>query len=138
MFAVVGRRWGLERVSWVTVNTSFSTLLKSKEFFQVGEQLKVTKVVFFDVTIDGKEAGRIEIGVFGDVVPKTARNFIELATGQNGFGYANTGFHRVIEKFMIQGIQYLFYNKWRDRNSQKRGSPRLSEINLLEDKECIW
>ena len=56
------------------------------------------------MSINGTDAGRIEIGVFGDVVPKTARNFIELSTGQNGYGYANSGFHRVIEKFMIQGM----------------------------------
>ena len=63
----------------------------------------MTQVVYFDVTIDGVQAGRIEIGVFGDVVPKTVRNFVELATGQNGFGYEGSSFHRVIEGFMIQG-----------------------------------
>ena len=83
----------------------------SSNFLQVGEQLKVTNVVFFDVKIDGKEVGRIEIGVFGDIVPKTAKNFVELATGKNGFGYAKTGFHRVIEKFMIQGMQYSFIKR---------------------------
>lgn len=71
--------------------------------FQAGDQLKVTQVVYFDVTIDGEAVGRIEIGVFGDIVPKTARNFVELATGQNGFGYEGSTFHRVIEQFMLQG-----------------------------------
>lgn len=40
----------------------------------------VTKKVFFDITIGGKKAGRIEIGLFGKTVPKTAKNFFELAT----------------------------------------------------------
>ena len=65
--------------------------------------LRVTQTVYFDVTINGEEVGRIEIGVFGDVVPKTAKNFVELATGQHGFGYEGTSFHRVIPQFMIQG-----------------------------------
>ncbi|MGI5336589.1 peptidylprolyl isomerase [Streptomyces sp. CA-181903] len=59
--------------------------------------------VFFDITIDGKDAGRIVFRLFDDVVPETARNFRELATGQNGYGYAGSAFHRVIPDFMLQG-----------------------------------
>ncbi|KAH7921840.1 cyclophilin [Leucogyrophana mollusca] len=59
--------------------------------------------VFFDITIDGKASGRIVFKLFDDVVPKTARNFRELATGQNGYGYEGSGFHRVIPSFMLQG-----------------------------------
>ncbi|MEV0227838.1 peptidylprolyl isomerase [Streptomyces sp. NPDC050704] len=59
--------------------------------------------VFFDITLDGKAAGRIVFHLYDDVVPKTARNFRELATGQHGFGYEGSGFHRVIPDFMLQG-----------------------------------
>lgn len=59
--------------------------------------------VYFDITIDGEAAGRIVFKLYDDVVPKTAQNFRELASGQHGFGYEGSGFHRVIPDFMLQG-----------------------------------
>ncbi|MER8038149.1 peptidylprolyl isomerase [Streptomyces hydrogenans] len=66
--------------------------------------------VFFDITIDDKPAGRIVFRLFDDVVPDTAKNFRELATGQHGFGYEGSSFHRVIPAFMLQGGDFTAGN----------------------------
>ncbi|MBH1935840.1 peptidylprolyl isomerase [Streptomyces sp. AV19] len=66
--------------------------------------------VFFDVTVNDKPIGRIVFKLFDDVVPKTARNFRELATGEHGFGYAGSPFHRVIPAFMLQGGDFTNQN----------------------------
>ncbi|TFK23014.1 cyclophilin [Coprinopsis marcescibilis] len=59
--------------------------------------------VFFDITINSEPAGRIVFKLYDDVVPKTAKNFRELATGEHGFGYEGSSFHRIIPNFMLQG-----------------------------------
>jgi len=59
--------------------------------------------VYFDITMGGQAAGRIEFNLFADVVPKTAENFRALCTGEKGFGFKGCKFHRIIPDFMLQG-----------------------------------
>lgn len=67
------------------------------------KNLQSNPQVFLDIRIDGQFAGRINILLRKDVVPKTVENFRCLCTHEKGFGYRGSTFHRIIPNFMVSG-----------------------------------
>ncbi|KAK2095725.1 hypothetical protein P7K49_027141 [Saguinus oedipus] len=70
----------------------------------------VKPTVFFDIAIDGELLGRVSFELFADKFPKTAENFCALSTGEKGFGYKASCFHRIIPGFMCQGGDFTCHN----------------------------
>ncbi|RMX72089.1 hypothetical protein D0869_14970 [Hortaea werneckii] len=114
---------------FLSSNPPITASLRNKSFNQPtfarsfhASSANMVMKVFFDCTWEGPQAtvdasgkvtstdkeikersGRINFELFDDVVPKTAENFRALCTGEKGFGYQGSKFHRVIPEFMLQG-----------------------------------
>merc|ERR1712241_1427434 len=103
----------------------------------------VTEKVYFDISIDDQDTGRIVFGLFGNTVPKTVKNFSTLCDGSAGVGNAGkplhfqgSDFHRIIPGFMAQGGDFtagngtggesIYGNKFADENfTLKHSKPHL-------------
>merc|ERR1712000_270518 len=121
---------------------------RTSRYFSATSAIMGNKV-YFDIEWEGpvfqngkptstvkEQSGRIKFNLFDDVVPKTAENFRALCTGEKGFGYAGSSFHRIIPDFMLQGGDFtrgngtggksIYGEKFADENFQlKHDKPGL-------------
>ena len=63
----------MEKTSFISIFVSIATSASQSV------EPKVTNKVFFDINIGDESVGTIELGLFGEIVPKTAENFYVLS-----------------------------------------------------------
>uniref|UniRef100_A0A8B9UX36 RAN binding protein 2 n=1 Tax=Anas zonorhyncha TaxID=75864 RepID=A0A8B9UX36_9AVES len=78
------------------------SISKLKNRLPEGLSKDTNPVVYFEVSADDKPLGCVTMELFSNIVPRTAENFRALCTGEKGFGFKNTRFHRIVTDFVCQ------------------------------------
>lgn len=81
---------------------SLSELQKGHLSLAAGLSKDTNPVVYFEVSADDEPLGHITMELFSNIVPRTAENFRALCTGEKGFGFKNSSFHRIVTDFVCQ------------------------------------
>uniref|UniRef100_A0A2I3TTF1 Peptidyl-prolyl cis-trans isomerase n=1 Tax=Pan troglodytes TaxID=9598 RepID=A0A2I3TTF1_PANTR len=79
----------------------------------------VNPTMFFEFAVDSKPLGHVSFELFADKIPKTAENFRAPSTGEKGFGYKGSCFHRIIPGFIHHngtGGKSIYTEKFEDEN----------------------
>uniref|UniRef100_A0ABM5FZ24 E3 SUMO-protein ligase RanBP2 n=1 Tax=Pogona vitticeps TaxID=103695 RepID=A0ABM5FZ24_9SAUR len=82
---------------------SLSELQKGHVSLAAELSKETNPVVYFEISADDEPLGHVTIELFSNIVPRTAENFRALCTGEKGFGFRNSVFHRIIPDFICQG-----------------------------------
>ena len=93
----------------------FNFLISSLRAEDDDKDPPITRIVYFDIEIDGKPIGRIEMGLFGKDLPKTTENFRHLCVCDRTFRgtslcYKRSRFFRIIPGFVAQGGDYINFD----------------------------
>ncbi|CAF3321420.1 unnamed protein product [Rotaria sp. Silwood2] len=98
-----------EETSIDTFNQSIANALRNSAATKNQMPSQSCPNVYLDISINNYPIGRIQFKLFDDIVPTTAANFRALCTGEKGFGYEGSRFHRVIPQYIVQGKDFYLY-----------------------------
>lgn len=85
------------------ISTDSSSIMNRECELQNSKYNETRSYVYLQFMINSKDAGRVIIELYNDLLPLTTENFRCLCTGEKGFGYKNSRIHRIVSKFCIQG-----------------------------------